>query len=134
MTSVRLLRPRGKKCFLDVLGEEVIILYMTLDAGLWSCPDIAAFSGKYNDLGVYISHDGAQLFLSSNRPANENDTCGDVDIIVVDRLANGWSRPYSLLIDKRSSEDRFARSIDSEAPSITSQGKLRKAAVTLSID
>jgi len=90
------------------------ILHMELRSEQWSEPEIAAFSGKYNDLGVFISHDGARLFFSSDRPTSDTDISGDFNIFVVDRSNDGWGEPYSIFREKDSSGDRFACSIDSE--------------------
>jgi len=106
--------PDGTEVFFRCVGGgEMVILHMRLRSGQWSYPEIAAFSGKYKDLGAFISHDGTRLFFSSDRPVSDNDTTGDLDIFAVDRSDNGWGAPVSLFKEKDRSGDRFACSIDS---------------------
>jgi WD40-like Beta Propeller Repeat len=67
--------------------------------GRWSRPEIAPFSGRYNDADPFISKDGRFLFFMSNRPLNagaerpKNDT----DIWVMERQSNGtWGSAKNL--------------------------------------
>jgi Tol biopolymer transport system component len=106
--------PDGQEVFFRCLGSgEMIILHMKLLSGRWSYPEIASFSGQYNDLGALISLDGSRLFFSSDRPTGEHDTTGDLDIFTVDRLEGGWGVPYSVVREKNQPGDWLACSIDS---------------------
>jgi len=106
--------PDGNEVFFRCVGGgEMAILHMRLRSGRWCYPEIAAFSGKYKDLGVFISHDGARLFFSSDRPVSDIDTTGDLDIFAVDLSDDGWGVPFSLFKEKDGSGDRFGCSIDS---------------------
>src|SRR5689334_14820620 len=53
-----------------------------LGNGQWSRPEIAPFSGHYNDADPFITRDGRFLFFMSNRPLNKADDRpkGDSDI------------------------------------------------------
>lgn len=68
--------------------------------GRWSEPEVAPFSGRFNDAGPALSPDGRQLFFASDRPApgKAAGTPGqpDVDLWVMDRTADGWSAPRNL--------------------------------------
>jgi len=61
----------------------------------WSSPEVASFSGLFNDLEPTFSPDGTKLFFCSNRPLS-GDKAKDYDIWVMDRTANGWSAPRNL--------------------------------------
>jgi hypothetical protein len=72
----------------------------------WSEPEVAPFSGRFNDSGPALSPDGRHLFFASDRPAPGKatptgpDATPDVDLWVMDRnldqTAGGWSEPRDL--------------------------------------
>ncbi len=41
---------------------------------LWSNPETAWFSGRFNDLEPAFSPDGQKLFFTSNRPLKDADS------------------------------------------------------------
>jgi Tol biopolymer transport system component len=69
-------------------------------SGRWRAPEVAPFSGTFNDFGPTISPDGARLFFSSDRPVKTPDGAPapvpSVDIWVMERTASGWSEPHNL--------------------------------------
>ncbi|HEV3454906.1 MAG TPA: hypothetical protein VHG32_00020 [Thermoanaerobaculia bacterium] len=76
-------------------------------AGRWSEPQVAPFSGRFNDFSPTISPDGARLFFASDRPVRERAAAAgaspagaapDVDLWVMDRAGAGpeWSEPRNL--------------------------------------
>lgn len=82
----------------SILGEVSAILIIKKKGNLWGKPEIAPFSGKFNDLEPFLSPDGLKLFFASNRPFNANDTPKDYDIWYVERkdLISGWSAPVNM--------------------------------------
>jgi Tol biopolymer transport system component len=74
--------------------------------GRWSEPEIAPFSGRYNDASPAVSPDGRRLVFASDRPAPGRLAAGrdpaapnaspDVDLWVMERTASGWSEPRDL--------------------------------------
>jgi hypothetical protein len=69
----------------------------------WSEPEIAPFSGRYNDSGPNVSPNGRRLFFASDRPVPGRlnaqrgpDRPPNVDIWVMERTAAGWSEPRDL--------------------------------------
>ncbi|MEX0330835.1 MAG: TolB family protein [Puniceicoccaceae bacterium] len=79
-------------------GEISSILYMVRDEdGGWSDPQMAAFSGDYNDLEPFLSPDGLRLYFASNRP-REDGQAGDYDIWYVERddFDGAWSPPVNM--------------------------------------
>ena len=65
--------------------------------GKWQTPEVAPFSGRYNDADVSIAPDGQSLFFVSNRPLTAGGPPKeDTDIWVMRRTAAGWSEPEHL--------------------------------------
>jgi Tol biopolymer transport system component len=71
------------------------ILHRTKVGNGWSKPEVAAFSGTFNDLEPAFSPDGKKLFFSSNRPSTGTQT-KDYDIWVMERTGSGWSDPKNI--------------------------------------
>jgi len=59
--------------------------------GRWATPEVAPFSGRYNDADVFFAKDGS-LFFISNRPV-DGQPRADNEIWVMHKSANGWSEP-----------------------------------------
>jgi hypothetical protein len=72
-----------------------VIVVSRLRGGRWSAPEVAEFSGQYNDFDPFVSPDGATLYFSSNRPVDGRPKA-DFDIWAVDRTAAGWGAPRHL--------------------------------------
>jgi Tol biopolymer transport system component len=51
-----------------------------LAGGRWQEPEIASFSGEYNDMGVSVSPDGRRLFFASDRPLPGASASADRDL------------------------------------------------------
>lgn len=81
------------------LGEVSAIAVIKKQNGKWTSPEVAPFSGKYNDLEPFLSHDGLKLYFVSNRPNDETDTePKDFDIWVVGRkdVNSNWSKAINM--------------------------------------
>jgi len=65
--------------------------------GSWSQPEVAPFSGQYQDADPYITADGKHFYFISDRPV---ETAGERqshhDIWVMDKSDSGWSAPRHL--------------------------------------
>jgi Tol biopolymer transport system component len=73
------------------------ILVSHFQNGRWGTPEVASFSGQYNDADVSFSQDGNSLFFVSNRPVEPGATARkDTDIWVMRRTAEGWGEPEHL--------------------------------------
>ncbi|MEP6622075.1 MAG: hypothetical protein ABJE47_22320 [bacterium] len=84
------------------------IMTSTLVDGHWSVPEIAAFSGKWNDFEASMAPDGSFLVFASNRPSVGTSAAIDGvfngksfpglggNLWRVDRLGNGWGEPTRL--------------------------------------
>jgi hypothetical protein len=112
------LAPDGKSLYYWViLPGYTTILVSRLEAGAWTDPEVASFSGRYSDFEPAFSVDGQQLFFCSDRPLPGSDGQTDINIWVVDEGADGWGEPYPL--DARINTDRVEF-----FPSLTRDGTL----------
>ena len=81
------------------------IMFMKRVNDKWTEPQIANFSGKYNDDGPVLSNDGNRLYFHSDRPVTGNgepsylNTWEKNNIWYVDRLEQGWGEPVRLRLD-----------------------------------
>ncbi len=65
--------------------------------GAWSRPQPLAVFGEYSSAGVFVTTDGARLYVCSNKPLMEKaEAKKDRDIWVLRRGAQGWSDPTNL--------------------------------------
>lgn len=64
--------------------------------GQWMKPQVASFSGKFNESDAFFSYDSQRLFFNSDRPSENNGKAGNLDIWVVEREKTGWSEPKNL--------------------------------------
>jgi Tol biopolymer transport system component len=65
--------------------------------GSWQTPEVASFSGRYNDADVSFAPDGQSIFFVSNRPLRPGEPAReDTDIWMMRRAASGWSEPVHL--------------------------------------
>lgn len=104
----------------SILGEISSIVYVNQINGKWANPEVAKFSGKYNDLEPFFSPDGLKIYFASNRPLNKksNDT-KDYDIWYVTRkdLNSQWSEPINIGAPINTKDDEFY-------PSVSNNGNL----------
>ncbi|HWR51889.1 MAG TPA: hypothetical protein VN428_12320 [Bryobacteraceae bacterium] len=63
--------------------------------GKWTQPEVAPFSGVYDDADPFLAPDGKRLFYISNRPLDGKPK-REHDIWMVERNASGWSEPANL--------------------------------------
>ena len=102
------------------ITRKATIYTSTLEAGQWSEPVVAPFSGTHSDIDPFITPDGQRLYFSSIRPvpadlqagpAQSKDGAGvsrsDIDIWMVERTAQGWSEPIHLGPEVNSPDDEL---------------------------
>lgn len=94
------LTPDGKTLYFSKgspgMKRAMWIVVSRLENGAWTTPEIAPFSGRYNDIDPTISPDGKRLFFASNRPTEGTAPKKDFDLWVMERTATGWSEPKNL--------------------------------------
>jgi hypothetical protein len=65
--------------------------------GAWLPPEVAPFSGRYNDFAPSFVPDGSALLFASNRPLpGTTDPTPDANLWEVERTASGWGEPHPL--------------------------------------
>ena len=96
------LTPDGKTLYFSKgspgMKRAMWIVVSRLQNGAWTTPEIAPFSGRYNDIDPTISPDGKRFFFASTRPTDGGGTAPkkDFDLWVMERTATGWSEPTNL--------------------------------------
>ena len=91
--------PDGKEIFFRLMNYNHsfnTIVFVKQENGVWSKPEVASFSGKYQDGEPYFSSDGKKLFFNSNRPSEGQKEPKDYDIWVAERKESGWSTPVNV--------------------------------------
>lgn len=111
--------PDGSEMYYTIQSTRNItstIVRRIKENGHWSAPEVASFSGAFNDLEPAFSPDGTKLYFCSNR-ALTGDQTKDYDIWVSDRTGQGWSEPRNLGAPVNTTGNEFY-------PSIASNGNL----------
>jgi hypothetical protein len=76
--------------------------------GRWSEPEVAPFSGQYQDADPYITADGKHFYFLSDRPVETGgERQAHHDIWVMDKTASGWSAPRHLPAPVNSDADEW---------------------------
>lgn len=95
-------------------GEISTIIRFHKEGAEWRKPELAFFSGKYNDLEPFLSSDNLRLYFVSNRPLNDTTKePKDFDIWYVEResVTSPWGQPVNPGPPLNSSFDEFYPSI-----------------------
>lgn len=112
------------------LGELSAIVHVIKRDGVWSNPQVANFSGRFQDMEPFLSADGLKLYFVSNRPlSNEEQKPKDFDIWYVERknLNSNWSIPVNLGEPVNTKGNEFYPSLaNSGNLYFTSDGELSK--------
>lgn len=93
-----------------------VVLFLQFDGFFWSEPEVAAFSGIYNDLEPSYSPDGKKFFFISKRPLTGRKEKSDWDIWFLEP-EKGWTNPVNLGAPVNTDKDEYY-------PSLTSSGNL----------
>src|SRR5437764_1206994 len=76
--------------------------------GNWSQPEVAPFSGQYQDADPYITADGKHFYFISDRPVETGgERQSHHDIWVMDKTESGWSAPRHLPAPDNGDTDNF---------------------------
>jgi len=112
--------PDGKTLYLTKRTPRPllwVIVVSHFQAGKWSVPEVAEFSGQYSDFDPIITPDGTKLYFCSNRPV-DGQPRQDFDIWVVEKTSTGkWSAPSHLPAPINTKAQEFY-------PSVTTAGTL----------
>ncbi len=87
----------GKEVFYRLLGPpHGVILTMREEKGVWTSPQVASFSGKY-DGKCSLSPDGNTLLIScGSPPSGEGPPLDYWTIWIIRRTNSGWGKPQNL--------------------------------------
>lgn len=72
------------------------VFVTTREAGGWSEPQVASFSGRYSDADAIYTPDGSTVYFISDRPITPEGSTGDFNIWRVAVTANGFGEPEAL--------------------------------------
>ncbi len=75
--------------------------------GVWSAPDITAFSGRYRDVDPFLSPDEQRLYFASDRPRGADDERRDFDIWYVEQQDGVWSEARNAGAVVNSEQDEY---------------------------
>lgn len=88
--------PDGDEIFFTLQGPRYTIITMRRDGDVWQPPEVAVFSGTYNDVEPFVTPDGSKLFFASDRPSEgKGPSRDDYDIWYVEKRGTGWSEPIN---------------------------------------
>jgi hypothetical protein len=99
----------------DFLTSTIITVKRT--GATWSKPEVASFSGMYNDIEASFTPDGKKIYFSSNRPVDAADSTEDYDIWYVEKANTGWGEPVHAGFVINSPKNEFY-------PSVTKSGNI----------
>ena len=76
-------------------GSKSEIYSSKLVRGVWSTPELVFKDALYSYNDPMLTADEKQLFYISNKPKNDKQDKGDIDIWYSNREGNGWSAPIN---------------------------------------
>ncbi|MBN1266351.1 MAG: PD40 domain-containing protein [Anaerolineales bacterium] len=91
--------PDGQEVYWRPMSDEVDeILFMRLEDGIWTYPQIVPFASRFFDSDdPFLSPDGEKLFFTSWRPEKWYQVFGLTEgIWYVERTERGWSNPIAV--------------------------------------
>lgn len=113
--------PAGDEIYFSVVlpGQSMSAIAVTRRrSGRWTPPEVAAFSGRYQDLEPAVSPDGGRFLFMSRRPRDGGPApADDADLWAMDRVGEGWGEPYNLGPPVNTAGDEYF-------PSMTRDGTL----------
>ena len=88
----------GREFYYAIAGPPYnVIVSMKEVNGIWTKPEIASFSGMYDEHDMLFSPEGKKLYYTSKRPLiSEGDPEKENSIWVVTKKENGWAEPENL--------------------------------------
>ena len=92
--------PKGDELYFTVSGrEKIAIVSMKFKNNKWLDPEIASFSGVYDDYAPVISYDGSKLIFVSRRPIKSGADANDNNLWITTRENDTWTEPILLTND-----------------------------------
>ncbi len=106
--------PDGNELFYTIQftkGLYSVIMHSVKKTGVWGTPEVASFSGRYNDLEASFSPDGSKLYFSSSRPLKDSINTKDYDIWYVTKINGVWQNPQNVGAPINTATDEFYASV-----------------------
>lgn len=100
--SAIMFTPDGREGWFARLFPAVIYVIRQLEDGKWTDPEVAPFSGEYDDLYPYLTLDGNRIIFTSRRPVTpggEELWRDHGNLWMVERADSGWAEPEYLGTD-----------------------------------
>lgn len=73
--------------------QQMSVYESRFQDGQWQTPQPVSFNSAHRDIDAIFSRDGKTVLFNSTRPRHPGDTRTDFDILVVERVDEGWSEP-----------------------------------------
>lgn len=106
--------PDGREMFYTILlpstGRQMIMHRVRNHTGKWSEPEVANFSGIFNDLEPAFDPSANKLFFTSNRPVS-GTKAKDYDIWYAEKLNGQWQKPVNAGAPVNTTANEFYPSI-----------------------
>ncbi|MEH6679946.1 MAG: hypothetical protein V7724_05325 [Sediminicola sp.] len=96
------------------LGERSVLVRCQKNGSRWSAPEIAPFSGSFDDMEPFLDPSGLRLYFASNRPLDPSSVkTKDFDIWYVARksVQADWGKPINLGAPVNTEHDEFYPSV-----------------------
>jgi Tol biopolymer transport system component len=106
--------------------RQATIYTSRLREGVWSTPEVAAFSGTHPDMDPFITPDGNWLYFSSIRP-HDGVARADLDLWRVERRGAGWGEPERLGPEVNTGADELYASVTSDGTLYFASGPVAPA-------
>jgi Tol biopolymer transport system component len=92
--------PDGKEMLFSMSDSKFAFktfVYLKIESGKWSKPELAPFSGHYYDHSAIFTADGKRLYFSSKRPIKPDSAPKkDLDIWFIEKNGQSWGKPVHL--------------------------------------
>jgi len=86
--------PDGNEIFWRISGSPFsTFVSMKRNNGVWSRPEIASFSGQYQDAALSISPDGKKIYFASKRPKTGTEGLSKFNTWMTEKINDEWQAP-----------------------------------------
>lgn len=96
------------------IGNMISSIYYSFKKNdTWSSPELASFSGEYDDSDPHLSYDGNSLYFISKRPSDSIPVSADIWIVKKDKKGY-WSNPMRLKSPLNSNNSEYSPRTDNK--------------------
>ena len=102
--------PDGNDVFWRIGGAPFsVIVTMKQRNGHWSKPEVAPFSGQYQDGGLSMTPDGRRIYFVSKRPVTGLEPLSRFNVWMTEKTPEGWTDPTIMGPPINDPEDYYTR-------------------------